>query len=384
MKKYGKKALLLIFCIAFSFAVFSPRAHCEDGSTLAQMPDGYSELSEVLPEDVKSSLPDGMLSSDAEAQGRALEEVLTPEYIFSFLGELLGVSLSSSVTLFVTVCGLLVISSALTALRGTVRSESLAAAARFCSTGAVFAALIYSQSEQLSEVAKYFERLDSLMKAMIPIGAAVLAMGGNIATASAASGTLPIFLTVAESLCAATVIPVSCACTALALGNSISPDMGLRGFSNAIRKTYTFILGTVMTLLLAILSSQTLLASASDSTGARAARLVSTTAIPVVGGTVSQTLGTVSAGVGYLKSVVGVGGIVFIAALLLPVLVSLILSRLVFLLTGGVADMLGCETEARLLSELGSIWGTLIAVVAMCAVMFILALVVLVKITVAA
>ena len=85
-----------------------------------------------------------------------------------------------------------------------------------------------------------------------------------------------------------------------------------------------------------------------------------------------------------MKSIVGISGIVFVMLLLLPTLISLILTRLVLLITGGVADMLGCETEGKLLSELGSIWGVMIAVVAMCAVMFIFALVIFVRITVAA
>ena len=139
-----------------------------------------------------------------------------------------------------------------------------------------------------------------------------------------------------------------------------------------------------MTLLIASLSSQTVLSAASDSAGVRAARLVSSTAIPIVGGSVGDTLRTVASGVSYLKTVVGVGGIVFVIILVLPILISLILTRVVFLLTSGVADMLGCETEGKLLSELGSVWGTMIAVVAMCSVMFILALVVFVRIAVAA
>lgn len=251
-------------------------------------------------------------------------------------------------------------------------------------TGAVASALIGVQFSQLAGVSKYFERISSLMGAMIPVGSSVLAMGGNLSTAATSSATLSVFLGVCETLCAKTIVPVVCVSTALALCNTLNSELGLRGFASAIRKTYTFILGAVMTLLVASLSSQTALSSAADSAGARAARLISTTAIPIVGGSVGDTLRTVASGVSYLKTVVGVGGIVFVLMLVFPVLVSLILTRVVFLLTSGVADMLGCETEGKLLSELGSVWGTMIAVVAMCAVMFILALVIFVRITVAA
>ena len=87
-----------------------------------------------------------------------------------------------------------------------------------------------------------------------------------------------------------------------------------------------------------------------------------------------DTLRTVASGVQYLKSVIGVSGVVFIMLLLLPTLILLLLVRLVFLIAGGMAEMLGCEVEARLLSELSQMWGCMIAVISMCSVMFILGL----------
>ena len=138
-----------------------------------------------------------------------------------------------------------------------------------------------------------------------------------------------------------------------------------------------------MSLLCFLLSSQSTLCAAADSTGARTAKLFSGMAIPIVGSGVGETLRIVAGSVQYLKSIVGIGGIVFVLLLLLPVLLSLIVTRLVFLLGSGVAEMLGCEVEGKLISELGGIWGTMIAVVAMCSVMFILALSIFVRIAVA-
>ena len=138
-----------------------------------------------------------------------------------------------------------------------------------------------------------------------------------------------------------------------------------------------------MTLLVMLLSVQTTLSAAADGTAARAAKMVASSVIPIVGGSVSETLRTVASGVQYIKSVVGVGAIALIIILLLPTLVSLVLTRLAFIISGCVADMLGCESESRLLGELGGVWGCMIAVVSMTAVMFILALSIFIKSAVA-
>ena len=139
----------------------------------------------------------------------------------------------------------------------------------------------------------------------------------------------------------------------------------------------------IMTVLIASLSARTTLSAAADSTVARAARLVSVNIIPVVGGSVGDTLRTVATGVQYLKSVVGVFGIALVVLLLLPVLISLVMTRLAFLLSSGVADMLGCATEGRLLSELGGVYAIMIAVVSMSSVMFIFALTIFSKTVIA-
>jgi stage III sporulation protein AE len=348
------------------------------------MPKEFESVKDSLPDKALDALPEGVFSNDSEAQSKAVYEMTSPKYAFDLIKEITGAQMGSAARLFITVTALLILSSALNAMRSSISSASLGAAMRFCMTGAVMASIIGVQFSQLESVALFFERISSLMQAMIPVGSAVLAMGGNISTAAASSASLGIFLGVCETICAKTVIPVTCCCTALALCNTLSSEIGLRGFASAIRKTYTFILGAIMTLLIATLSSQTALTAAADSAGARAAKLLTSSAIPIVGGTVGDTLRTVAGGVSYLKSIVGISGIVFVVLLLLPVLISLVLTRLVFLLTSGVADMLGCETEGKLLSELSSVWGVMIAVVSMCAVMFIFALVIFVRITVAA
>ena len=79
----------------------------------------------------------------------------------------------------------------------------------------------------------------------------------------------------------------------------------------------------------------------------------------------------------------GVGGIVLLAYITLPTLVSLLLSRLALAVSASAAQMLGCARECKLLSELGSVYGFLTGAVAVCASAFAIALGVFVKCTAA-
>ena len=363
--------LLLIFVTAFS-------ASAED-----LMPDGYGELTQEVSEWSGDRLPEKIYSQSVDEVGEAVKEMSDGKF---WLKEILAVMKERfffSASLFIKLCGLLILASIFSALGRSLSSETMSGAVRFCTATAIFASIIYIQTEHFQKVELFFQRLVGIMSAMIPITGTVWAMGGNISTASAGTSALYVFLNVCELIFAKSLVPVCCLFTALALCNTLSPEMGMRGLTGALKKTYGFFIALIMTVLTASLSAQTTLCAAADSTGARAARLVSSNIIPMVGASVGETLRTLATSVQYLKSIVGIGGVIFILLLFIPVLTELLLTRLVFLLTSGVAEMLGCETEGRFLSEIGGVYGILIAVVSMSSVMFMFALTIFSKTVVA-
>lgn len=378
---FFKTLLWLLFAFLFSAYAVLPAFGAED---VFLIPNGFDEVQQTLPDDVRDWIPEGMTSENTEEQGKALSEMLSLPYWISVAEESLREAMGKGVGQLAAICGLLVLASVFQTVRKSIASEALQNTVRFCTVGGLFALLLEMQYEQISGVIRFFDRLFALMAGMIPVTGTLLAMGGNVTTAAQGSATLGVFLSVAEGLCAKTVIPVCAIGTAMALCQALSPDFALRGVASALRKTYTFTLGFIMTLLCFLLSSQSTLCAAADSTGARAAKLLSGMAIPVVGSSVGDTLRTVAGSVQYLKSIVGIGGIAFVLLLLLPTLLSLLITRLVFLLGSGFSEILGCDVEGKLLSELGGVWGMLIAVVAMCSVMFIFALSIFVRIAVAA
>ena len=129
-----------------------------------------------------------------------------------------------------------------------------------------------------------------------------------------------------------------------------------------------------MFLLSLALSTQSVLAGQADTLGMRGIKYAVGNAIPVVGGAVAGTLSAVGAGMGLLRGVCGVAGILLVALLLLPALVELLLLRATLRLASTVASMLSCDGEAKLLGDMASLYGYLAAAVSVCSVTFVLAL----------
>ena len=337
----------------------------------------------------ENSLPDELreeLLGDGEGideYADAVSDKSSAEAIFSVVFDAVFSELGDALKLFLTIFALIVISAVFNTASSSFSDASLACAIRFCSAGAIFAVIVYTLYEHFERIESFFNSLGSLMRGMIPTIAGIWAMGGNVSTASVGSASLFVMLSVCDGLLRNSVIPVCCVMSVLGLCDAMSDEMKTGRLLAAIKKIYTFFLGIIMTVLLSSLSAQTAIAASADTTAARSARLLSGSMIPIVGGSVGETLRTVSGGVVYLKNIFGIGGIIMIFYLLLPIGVSVFLVRVAFLLGGGLAEVLGCTNEARFLGNISEIYGSILAVISGVCVMFVLSLCVFMQTVVA-
>ncbi len=375
-----KRVIAGIFiCSLIGVLTISGHAELDESERVGEIAqEELLKIAEEIADDNGSPLAEEIAQS---VDGESLMRCIGTRQI---LTEVLGVtldSLSAAMRILCLTVGLVILCAVLR--RVGEGSGGRILGVELCSSAAFLAVTFTTQVDSLFAVERFFERICALLEGMIPITGAVWAMGGNVSTASVGTAALYGLVSGVGGFCASTVTPVCCIAGISAISSALSGGELLSGFSRAVKKVSSFVIGTLMTILVFVLGTQTALASAADSAAARGAKLVSATVIPVVGGAVGDTLRTVAGSAQYVKSVVGVGGIALILILTLPTLTSLLLLRLALLLSGGAADMMGCPKESRLISELGNIYGLLVGAVSICSVTFCVALGIFVKCAVA-
>ncbi len=361
-------AALLAVLIVFGFCFHASADVTDDIS------GDYGEFFDSAAGEFEGLLPDGADGDDPTADAEALTNW---RYIFSAVGEVLGITLSKIIPMFCTLCGLLLLSAAVAAFR-TAIAEKFAKILEFACTCAIAACTVALQYDTLAGAAEYINELGRLANMLFPLTVSLYAAGGNVAAASVSSGAYGIFLAIAENVLAKTVIPFASICTAFALSGSALTGVDLRAITGAIKKTYTTALGFIMMLFCAVTAAQSAIASGQDSLGLRAAKFFAGSAIPIVGGSVSESMRTLAASIGMLRKSIGISGIVMIFLLFLPTLTSLLLTRTACSLAAGLGAMLGCDRESALLTELASVYGYISAVLAGVSLMLIFMLTLLV------
>ena len=224
----------------------------------------------------------------------------------------------------------------------------------------------------VARVASFLEDIGKLSVSFSPLFVGVFASGGAEGTAMVAGGGFAAFLSVLEGLCTGVLLPLLRVLISLSIVSSLGKSSFIGELSATLRGVYLFMLSLVGALLSASLALQSHFASAADTVATRALRFAVGSALPVVGGTVSSALGSLTASLDYIKSGLGVTTVLALLLLLLPVLAELFLLRFGLSFSASVAGMMEAGFLSALLSRLRALYDLMLATVAIVALIFLL------------
>ncbi len=370
--------LLAVLC--FLWTPLSVSAETTESPDYTQtVPSEFSDFLDSVPDSLRETLPDGLFSDQTEELSEGVGEIATVSYFFKTVLDAVGIHLRDCVGLLATVIGLLLLSAVFSALRNAAKSESVGKAFSLASSLAILLSILTGGYASVETVTDYINALNTATTAGIPLLGLLYSVGGNVTTAVASTAGLTVYLGVMENVIGRSIVPFCGVCLAFGFLNTAGIGLRMGSFLSTLKKHYTTLMAFLMTLLLAMLAAQTTLAASADSLAMRSVKFAAGNLIPVVGGSVAELMRTVSAGVGYLRTTFGICCILLLLLLLLPTLVELFLYRWVWQISASAAELLNCDTEKRLLDEIASLNGYLIAAVSICSSVLLLGFILLTR-----
>ena len=369
------KVLFALFSVCLMALTLPLQSAAQDREAVT-MPPAYADLADSLPPEISDLLPDGLFSESLEEALTATAELTDWRYLLNALLSAVGLRLDAMVGLLCTLIGLILLAAVLGRLREGLGSSGEIPG--FCLRLTLYTAIVVQTAGTVETVRLFYDRLTTLTGGMIPVMGALFALGGNMGRAAVNAELLMVFLAVCQYISTTVTPPVCAVCMSFSLMDALGVKLTLALLGDRIKKWYASLLGLVMFLLSLALSTRSVLAGRGDTLGMRGVKYAVGNMIPMVGGAGAGTLSTVAAGVTALRGICGVSGIILVALLLLPTLVELLLTRALLNLSATVASMLSCDGEAKLLSEMASLHGYLAAAASICAVVFMIALTLLI------
>lgn len=164
----------------------------------------------------------------------------------------------------------------------------------------------------------------TFMKSLIPVLAGAVIASGNPMTALSFQSWAFAAAQLISSLCQTYIVPAVGAIAALNISASIMPEYQFSEVTKFIKKTIISLLSLTATLYVSFLGINGALSSSADGVASKGIKLIISSAVPVVGGAISEAYSGIIGSLSLVKSTLGVFGIISVAAITLPSLFQLL------------------------------------------------------------
>ena len=219
------------------------------------------------------------------------------------------------------------------------------------------------------------ERLDLFAKTLLPTLSAAVAAGGGVVSAGMGQVAAVFFANVLLSLIRGVLLPLMYCYIAVAMADAALPEHDLKRIRTGIAKVVTWALAGLLLTFTGFLKLTGSVGAAADSTAVHLTRSAISTAVPVVGGIISEASETVASGASLLKSAIGVFGTLGIFATCLIPFVQLAVQFLLYKLTAFLASAVGSTPMVELIDALGTAFGLILAMVGAGAILLLIAVI---------
>lgn len=309
------------------------------------------ELLEAAPSAMTEYMDDPVLDGDLDSGLKYLLEAAKDK-----LGTILGQTVKSA--------GRLVGIAIFTGLAGTLTDGKNT---RYVHLGGILAATVSVVGDMngfARQGAEALHELSTFSKTLLPCMAAATTAAGGAAAATARYGGTALFLDIIISLADKLLLPLIYAyLAAIAAEAALGEEMFPAGLSGLLKWLCVSLL-TVLVLGFTIYLTVTgAVAGTADAAATRVTKTAISTALPVVGGILSDAAGSLVAGAGVLKSSVGVFGLLVVCWICLMPVLRMGIQYLLLKISAGICTMAGDRALGKLVSNMGTACGMFLGMV---------------------
>lgn len=315
---------------------------------------GTDELYDAVPEESRELLDESGVTPEGGAERVSIAE------IWDMITDTVTENADKPLKMFASVTAVILLASLLSSVSEAAGGASAGVYA-LVTSGACTAAIAAYLSDMISTARTALEAASDFMLTYIPVFAGVAAAGGHTASATVFSGVTVTAIQVMSRLTSSVIIPLTSCMIGITAACSLDPELGLDKLCEGIKKLITWGLGLIMTLFLGILSVQTMISASADNAGMKTLKYAVSSAVPIVGGAVSDALSTVSGSIALLRTGIGGFGIAAGVCIMLPPVVTAVIFRFLLSAAGIVSDLFGCSAAGKIIRSGGDVMSVIIA-----------------------
>jgi len=219
------------------------------------------------------------------------------------------------------------------------------------------------------------DSMQGFSKVLLPITAACTAAMGAPAGAAARQVATSLFSSALLTLIDRLLVPVVYAYVAVCSACAAVGNPGLKKVAAILKWVVTRSLTALLVLFVTYLTISGTIAGTADAAALKVAKMAISTAVPVVGGIISNAAETILAGAGMVKNTVGVFGMLAVLGICVVPFLRLGIHYLTYKVTGALTATLADSRLAELIDNIGTAFALILGMTGASALLLLVSMV---------
>lgn len=291
----------------------------------------------------------------------------------------LGNEVQTGIKSLACILAIIIIHSILKSISESLENDSVSKLIYYVQYIAIITIIMGNFSDIINLVKETTTNLIGFMNTLIPVLISLMLYTGSITTTSILEPIILFMINFIGNLIQDILIPVILIITSISIISKISDRVRINKISKFLKSSTVWLLGTILTIFVGVVSLEGTLSSSVDGITAKTAKAIVSSAVPVVGKILGDVVDSVLGCGVILKNAVGfVGVIIIIGICILPILKLTVLT-FSYKLVASVSEVIADDKIVKLLDEIADIFKILLAILVSIMFMVIIGTTLLIK-----
>ncbi len=245
----------------------------------------------------------------------------------------------------------------------------------------VFLSLLGPIRNIISMVEQNIFSIKNFMVSFIPVFCGVSMASGEFVTATIYNGFFLTSLIFVASFCIKIVLPSINLFFALIVSNSLSPFIKLKSLSDFYLKAIKWAMKSAVSIICFALTLQTIISQGKDTLTVKTGKLFAGSAIPIIGSTLQDAIGSVFASMETIKGFAGAAGLLVVTYIFLPSIIALAIHWLYVNGLYIISDMFEIQSISSCIQGFIQIIELMISIIFLFMIMLIFSITIMISLT---
>lgn len=207
------------------------------------------------------------------------------------------------------------------------------------------------------------QNLSNYGKLFVPVITTAIAAQGAVTTSAALYGATTAFTAILNGLISNVIVPLLYIYLCLSIVNSILSDESIKRLRDLAKWLTVWSMKAILYIYTAYMTITGVISGSVDASALKATKLAISSAVPVIGGLLSDASETILVGAGVMKNAVGLYGLFVLISLFIGPFIKIGVQYLLMKLTGAVAGIFASKQAGELLNDFTGAMGMLLSMI---------------------